>query len=78
MVKVYSTTDCKFCKLAKLFLEANGVEVNYLNVETDASAKADFDKLGAMGAPVIVTADGEVFYGFTPDIQRKLAEKLNL
>lgn len=78
MVKIYSTTDCKYCKLAKLFLTANGVEVDYLNIDENEVAKAEFDKTGALGAPVIVTADGEIFFGFTPDIQKQLAEKLNL
>jgi glutaredoxin len=92
MVTVYSAENCKYCKLAKLFLQANKVDFEYKNIDTnvvekhccgevetyeDTDFKADFDKLDAMGAPVLVV-DGEVFFGFTPDIQRAVAEKLGL
>lgn len=77
MVKVYSTTNCKFCKLAKLFLDSNGVKHEYLNIDNDEVAKAEFDKLEALGAPVIVI-DDEVFRGFNPTIQVQIANKLNL
>ena len=72
-VKVYSTTTCPYCKMAKSFLEDKGIEFDDLDVSTDADARDEMmKKSGQMGVPVI-DIDGDVVIGFD---QERLADLL--
>lgn len=63
-VKVYSTTTCPYCKMAKSFLDEKGVSYVDLDVAADAVARDEMvKKSGQMGVPVI-DFDGEVIIGF--------------
>ena len=74
-VKVYSTPTCPYCKMAKKFLEDNGVAYQDLNVAEDKAAREEMiTKSGQMGVPVI-DIDGEFMLGFS---QAHLKEKLGL
>jgi len=74
-VKVYSTPTCPYCKMAKKFLEDNGIKYQDLNVAQDRAARAEMiNKSGQMGVPVI-DIDGELILGFD---QARLKEKLGL
>jgi glutaredoxin 3 len=74
-VKVYSTPTCPYCKMAKKFLEDNGIKYQDLNVAEDKAARDEMiNKSGQMGVPVI-DIDGELILGFD---QAQLKEKLGL
>lgn len=63
-VKVYSTSTCPYCKMAKSFLNEKGVHYDDLDVAADAAARDEMvKKSGQMGVPVI-DVDGEVIIGF--------------
>jgi len=67
-VTVYSTQNCPYCRMAKAFLEKNGVEFRNIDVSEDRVAAEEMVKLsGQFGVPVILV-DKEVIIGF--DAQR--------
>jgi len=74
-VKVYSTPTCPYCRMAKKFLDDNGIDYQDLNVAEDKAARDEMiNKSGQMGVPVI-DIDGELVLGFD---QAQLKEKLGL
>jgi alkyl hydroperoxide reductase subunit F len=67
-VTVYSTQYCQYCRMAKAFLEKNGIPYETIDVGADRVAAEKMIKLsGQRGVPVI-TVDDEVIVGF--DSQR--------
>jgi alkyl hydroperoxide reductase subunit F len=64
MVTVYSTKNCPYCRMAKAFLDKQGI--SYTNIDVgadDAAARKMIDLSGQRGVPVI-TVDDEVIVGF--------------
>jgi glutaredoxin len=74
---VYTGNGCKYCTLAKLFINANGGKVIEKNVDTSVANFEEHAKTGAMGVPVIV-GGGKTFIGFNPQIQQEIAELLGV
>jgi alkyl hydroperoxide reductase subunit F len=67
-VTVYSTRNCPYCRMAKAFLDKQGVPYTPIDVGVDAAAAEKMIALsGQRGVPVI-TVDDEVIVGF--DSQR--------
>jgi glutaredoxin 3 len=63
-VKVYSTTTCPYCTMAKNYLEARGVDFEDIDVSSDSEAASEMvEKTGQMGVPVI-EIDGKFVVGF--------------
>jgi glutaredoxin-like YruB-family protein len=79
MVKIYTTTNCVYCKLAKEFFNKNNIEYQELNVGNDEKfLKEMTDKSHQMGVPVI-EINGEIFVGFNrAEIANALGLKNNL
>jgi glutaredoxin-like YruB-family protein len=74
-VKVYSTSTCPYCKMAKSFLDEKGVAYDDLDVAADAAARDEMvKKSGQMGVPVI-DVDGEVIIGFDKERLAGLIDK---
>ncbi|MGD0534924.1 MAG: Uxx-star family glutaredoxin-like (seleno)protein [Methanoregula sp.] len=68
MVTVYSTKNCPYCRMAKAFLEKQGVPYTSIDVGADDAAAQKMIALsGQRGVPVIMV-DDEVIVGF--DSQR--------
>lgn len=64
MVKIYSTPNCAYCKMAKEFFKDNKFEVQEFNVIEDSKAREEmFEKSKQKGVPVI-DIDGEIYVGF--------------
>ncbi len=64
MVKIYSTPNCAYCKMAKEFFTENNFQVQEINVIEDAKAREEmFEKSNQKGVPVI-DIDGEIYVGF--------------
>lgn len=63
-VTIYTTPTCGYCKMAKDFFTANGVEYAEYNVATDLEKRKEMiEKSGQMGVPVIYV-DDEMTIGF--------------
>ena len=63
-VKIYSTSTCPYCTMAKDFLAKNNIPFESLDVGIDqAAAKEMIDKSHQMGVPVL-DIDGEIIVGF--------------
>ena len=63
-ITIYSTPTCVYCKMAKNFFKANGMNYTEYNVATDLTKRKEMiDKTGQMGVPVI-DVDGQVVVGF--------------
>jgi glutaredoxin len=53
-VIMYSTAWCGYCKKARKYFVAKGIPFVEYDIEKNARAKRDYDKLGGKGVPVIV------------------------
>ncbi len=70
-VRIYTTTNCPYCVMAKDFFKKNGVKYEEINVEENQKAADEMvEKSGQMGVPVI-EIDGQIIVGF----QRSALEK---
>lgn len=75
MVKIYTTTNCVYCKLAKEFFNKNNVEYQELNVGNDENLLKEMtEKSHQMGVPVI-EINNEIFVGFN---RAEITKALNL
>ena len=64
VVKVYSTTTCPYCVMAKKFLSAHNIEYQDINVGEDkAAADEMIEKSGQRGVPVL-DINGTIIIGF--------------
>lgn len=75
-VKIYTTTHCPYCSMAKEFFKKNNVKYEEINVELDEKAAEEMiDKSGQMGVPVI-DVDGKIIVGFDkPALEKALKVK---
>lgn len=62
-VIVYTSDTCKYCHLAKDYLNENNIEFEEKNVSSDLDHRKELMKKGFMGVPVIIV-DDEVIQGF--------------
>jgi glutaredoxin 3 len=63
-ITIYSTPTCHFCKLAKEYMNANGIKYTEYNVATDLEKRKEMvDKSGQLGVPVI-DIGGNIMVGF--------------
>ncbi len=63
-VKVYSTSACPYCVMAKQFLKGKNVEFEDVNVSVDQQAAEEMvTKSGQTGVPVL-DIEGEIIVGF--------------
>lgn len=66
-VKVYSTSTCPYCVMAKEFLKKNNIQFENIDVGINRQASQEMvDKSGQMGVPVL-DIDGEIIVGFDKD-----------
>ncbi|MBI2578840.1 MAG: thioredoxin family protein [Candidatus Aenigmarchaeota archaeon] len=75
-VKIYTTTHCPYCNMAKDFFKKNSVKYEEVNVELDEKAAEEMiEKSGQMGVPVI-DVDGKIIVGFDrPALEKALKVK---
>ena len=72
IVKVYSTTWCVYCKMAKDFLKENNIKFEDINVQENPEAAAEMiEKTGQTGVPVI-EIDGKIVIGFNIEEIKKV------
>jgi glutaredoxin 3 len=74
-VKIYTTPTCPYCKMAKKFLDDNGIKYQEFNVAKDEAARKEMkDKCNSLTVPTICFGN-EVLVGFD---ETQLREKLGL
>lgn len=74
-VKIYTTTHCPYCVMAKKFLEENKVEFEEINVQENHEAAHEMvEKSGQMGVPVL-EINGKIIVGFN---KKEIKQALNL
>jgi len=75
-VRIYTTSHCPYCTMAKKFFESKGISFEEVNVEQDQQKAAEMvEKSGQMGVPVI-EINGEIIIGFNrPEIERALSKE---
>jgi len=71
-IKIYTTTYCPYCTLAKDWMKKHGLKFSEVNVEDDEDAAKDMvRKSGQRGVPVI-EIDGKIVVGFDKVAMAKL------
>ncbi len=75
-VKIYTTTHCPYCLMAKEYFKKNNVKYAEINVEGDGKAAEEMiEKSGQMGVPVI-DVNGTIIVGFNrPAIESALKKR---
>ena len=75
-VKIYTTTHCPYCVIAKNFFKQNNVKYEEINVEDNHEAAHEMiQKSGQTGVPVI-EINGKIIVGFNkPLIAKELGLK---
>jgi glutaredoxin len=59
-VLLYSSTGCKYCKMAKEFLTAHNIPFEEIDVYNIDRGKEDFARLGRVGVPIMIVADTKI------------------
>jgi len=70
-VTLYSTHRCPHCRRAKQWLQQHKLPFQEFDIERNARAFKDFQRLGGRGVPVVVI-DGERVDGFDPKRMQRL------
>ena len=75
-IKLYVTTWCGDCRMAKRWFDAHGIPYEYINIEEDDKAAEFVTRVngGYRSVPTIVFPDGSVLVEPTP---RELATKFS-
>ncbi|OGM91146.1 NrdH-redoxin [Candidatus Wolfebacteria bacterium RIFCSPLOWO2_01_FULL_38_11] len=75
MVKIYTTTTCPYCVMAKDYFKKIGIQYEEFNVAEDEKAREELvRKSHQMGVPVI-DIDGTIIVGFNrAEIDRALGK----
>ena len=74
-VKIYTTPTCPYCRMAKKFLDDNGIKYQEFNVAEDKAARKEMmRKCHSLAVPTICF-DDEVLVGFD---KAQLRAKLGL
>ena len=63
-VRIYSTSTCPYCRMAKDYLKAKGIQFEDIDVSADTVRADEMVKIsGQMGVPVL-DIDGTIIVGF--------------
>jgi len=76
-VKMYATTWCGDCRMAKRWFDARGIAYDYINIEEDEDAAEYVVRVngGSRSVPTIIFPDGSVL---VEPSARELAAKFSL
>ncbi len=76
-IKMYATTWCGDCRMAKRWFDSHSIPYEYINIEEDEEAARFVSKVnnGYQSVPTIVFPDGSILVEPSP---RELARKFAL
>ena len=63
-VELYTTSWCRYCKMARDFFRRRGIHFTEYDIEKDRSAARKMDRLRGKGVPLAVI-NGRLVYGFS-------------
>ena len=64
-ITMYATAWCTYCKQAREYFARKGVRYTERDIEQSAQARAEYDRLGGRGVPVILVG-AQRMVGFSP------------
>lgn len=72
-ITVYTTPDCRQCKMTKAWLTGKGIPFNTVDLSESPGDLEAVRALGYQAAPVIIVSKGDPrnevhWYGFNPDL----------
>ncbi|MEM5778364.1 MAG: glutaredoxin family protein [Candidatus Aenigmatarchaeota archaeon] len=71
-VKIYTTSWCPYCEMAKNFLKENKIKFEEINVQDNMeAAKEMIEKSGQTGVPVL-DINGKIIVGFDVEKIKKV------
>tara|TARA_Y100000310_G_scaffold345146_1_gene462183 strand:+ start:4902 stop:5138 length:237 start_codon:yes stop_codon:yes gene_type:complete len=74
-VKIYTTSTCPYCDMAKQYMKENKINYEEVNVESDEKATQDLvEKSGQMGVPVLEIGK-KIIVGFDKEAIEKALKK---
>jgi glutaredoxin-like protein NrdH len=66
-VTLYTKPGCQGCRLTAKRFEINQTEYRTVDVDKDPVARKRIEDWGYKGVPVIETASGRTWYGYSPE-----------
>lgn len=72
---LYTAPGCVYCRMAKNFLDGNGVPYSELDVSMSDAAFQEMMRLSHQDGVPVINVDGEIFVGFN---RSDLAKALEL
>ena len=63
-VKIFTTTWCGFCKMAKSYFDSKNIAYTEVNIEEEPDAAMWLEQQGLRGVPVILFGEKDVVHGF--------------
>lgn len=75
-IKIYTTTNCPYCRMAKEYFQKKGIEFEEIDVSIDGDSASQMIEIsGQMGVPVI-KINGKIIIGFNkPKIEMLINTK---
>ncbi|MFH8080458.1 MAG: glutaredoxin domain-containing protein [Candidatus Aenigmatarchaeota archaeon] len=74
-VKIYTTPNCYFCKMAKQYFESKNIPYEEVDVSVNVdAAKEMIEKTGQMGVPVI-EVENNIIIGFNRNALERIFQK---
>jgi len=70
-VKVYSTSECPYCVMAKDFLKEHNIEFEDINVQENHEAADEMVKKSGQTSVPVIDVDGEIIIGFDKEKLKK-------
>ena len=71
-VRVFSTTWCVYCRMAKEFLKQKNVKFEDINIEENPEKAKEMVKLSGQTAVPVIDVEGEIIVGFDKERLKKL------
>ncbi|HYG54165.1 MAG TPA: glutaredoxin family protein [Burkholderiales bacterium] len=59
-VRMFATDWCPYCAKARQYFARNGIRYTELDIEKSPAAKAEYDRLGGRGVPVIFVGNERI------------------
>ncbi|HLC46313.1 MAG TPA: glutaredoxin domain-containing protein [Candidatus Nanoarchaeia archaeon] len=71
IVKVYSTTSCPYCVMAKDFLKKNNIAFEDINVGIDREKAKEMVQLSSQNGVPVIAIGSEIIIGFDKEKLKK-------
>ena len=73
-VVLYSTSWCGYCAKTRAYFAENHIKYIDLDIENSEKGRADYERFGGNGVPMVLINDETLIHGYDPE---KISEVLN-